>query len=137
LAGKRGNNYSKHNAQLHRQRMGDPAPIKPKRGSGMSVAEVVRSEEIAVLLEWWLKMAHASYDEDPLDSLAEKIGMDEAHLRRIVGRKMKYVTLQSADKILVGIGRQDALANGEATVVPNPMWSQEHYIAYMQERGCI
>ena len=113
--------------------MGDAPPQKELK-SGMSAAEVVRTEELAAIIERWV--SH-SFDDNALENLAENINMDGAFLRRLVARKSKYTSLRNADRLLQGMGLPHFMQNGEVTVIPNPMWSNEKYIAYMSERGCI
>lgn len=134
MAGKPGIRFSKLNAERHRERIGDPVPVKPKHNSGMSEAESVRTEELTIILNSWFRR---QTDHDSLHNLADKVGMDESYIRRMLQGKTKYTALTLADKILTAIDRPDALSNGEVTVIPNPQWTMEKYIAYMESRGCI
>jgi hypothetical protein len=47
-----------------------------------------------------------------------------------------HVTLSVAEALLMAIGKHYLLANGAIPVIPNPRWSQERWIEYMDERGC-
>ena len=131
--GVKGYRPSKFNAARHRERMGDAPPTK-ELTSGMSEAEVVMTKQLAAIIRRWV--SHSA-DANALTNLGENIGMDEAFIRRIVGEKSKYTALRNADRLLTGMGLGYLLQNGEVTVIPNPMWSMEKYITYMENRGCI
>lgn len=75
----------------------------------------------------------------PYQALAELTGV---HVRRISAiakgqADIPHISLTQAEKILREIGTEYKLANGEIPVVPNPNWSMEKWMTYMEERGCV
>lgn len=73
----------------------------------------------------------------PFGWLVETTGLDYRVIYRIVSRETKWTTFRVADLILTAIGSYHKLATGAIPVVPNPQWSNEKYISYLEERGCI
>lgn len=68
--------------------------------------------------------------------MEQETGIPQRTIRRIWRGDFKHTSLDNADKLLHGLGFTYALSNGSVRVVPNPMWSQEKWISFMQERGC-
>ena len=71
-----------------------------------------------------------------IEWLSEITGMQHRSLWRIIKCETKHTNYVLADKILQAIERTDATHNGEIRVVPNPRWSREKWLNYMEERGC-
>lgn len=72
----------------------------------------------------------------PLDWLAEKSGLDHRVIQRILRCETKFTTLTIADNLLNAIGSYHKLAY-EIHVIPNPQWTNEKYLAFMEARGCV
>jgi len=68
--------------------------------------------------------------------IAERSGLQDRAVKRIL-YEQKWVTVYVVDKILNGLGLEHWINDGTLTIVPNPHWTQEKWIAYMKERGCI
>jgi hypothetical protein len=117
-------------------------------------AEVVRAEPLGEIIRRWCANwlaerprwtssskadTKASYGAEfmgPIDWLAEKT---EIHFRRVYGiasSEFKHVPLTQADKILTAMGYMDMLGK-EIPVIPNPNWSMERWMEYMESRGCV
>jgi hypothetical protein len=63
--------------------------------------------------------------------------MLELDYRTIYGKlyRQKTVSYSIADKWLTGLGMPGQI--NYLTAIPNPRWSQERWIKYMEERGCV
>lgn len=72
----------------------------------------------------------------PVDWLAEQTLLNKRKINEYMNGRQKFVGVTQADKVLTAIGRQDLLHN-TIHVIPNPHWSIDWWIAYMEERGCI
>jgi hypothetical protein len=68
--------------------------------------------------------------------IAEASGLQDRAVKRIL-YEQKWITLYVIDKILNGLGLEHWINDGTLTIVPNPRWTQENWITYMKERGCI
>jgi hypothetical protein len=122
--------------------------------NGASGAEVVWVTDLAPVVQRWVDNF---YKERPLrkatgvrrsvniedyfvgavDYIEEQSGVNSRMILRILRYEQKFVTLDNADRILMAIDRDYLLVDGMIPVAPNPMWSQERYVEYMQERGCF
>jgi hypothetical protein len=120
---------------------------RPK-GSGMAEAEVVPAVQLKSVIEAWIDRYESertpNYHWNPLDNyftalnwLCSETGMGHRTIQRILKLETKYVALRNADLLLTAIGESYLLSTGEISVVPNPKWTQEHFVAYMESRGCI
>ena len=90
---------------------------------------VISSEEFRnLLLE--------EFGDDPswIYHIASLLHLD---YRTIYGKlyKQKTVSYGVVDEWLAGLGMPGRLK--DLTAIPNPRWSQERWIKYMEERGCI
>jgi|SRR5215831_409399 len=68
--------------------------------------------------------------------LSDYLGLHTRSLWRIVKCETKHTNYTLADEILQAIERTDAIHIGEVRVIPNPIWSHEKWVRYMEERGC-
>ena len=121
---------------------------------------VVRTEEFALVLEVWIKDHEAHHppesrritsytyvgDADkniPGYSGAQYIAQflhnenGERAIYRILKRETRVTTLQLVDSILTAIEEVAALTDGRLTVIPNPYWTQERWLKWKEEQGCI
>jgi hypothetical protein len=64
-------------------------------------------------------------------------GLNSRRVRGIIANEFKHVSLRQADQVLRAIGKEYMLSNGEIAIFPNPQWSNERWVKYMQERGCV
>jgi len=157
------NATSRHRIELHRRRT-EPSSFPKFYGSGMSAAEVIMIAEFQpVLKKWvnWYNAVHPSpgfwqrnpnpgarwenFQGEPqtpdrtmgaIDYLAYWSGVSHRRISHFYNGHGVYVTLAIADKLLQAMERTDYLADGTLHVVPNPHWTQEHYVEYMKLRGC-
>jgi hypothetical protein len=147
----------KHTARLHAQRaerrladLREEVEKAERMYNGGGEAEVVIGVTLAkVLVEWeekWTAQRAAETENTTTnggmrvmsakDWLKEMTGI---HARRIYGlmkAEFKFVSLAQADLLLTVIG-STALQDGTLRVIPNPNWSPEKWLAYMEERGCL
>lgn len=68
--------------------------------------------------------------------MEQETGIPKRSLYRIYLLETKSTSLETADKLLQGLGYPQALQNGEVKIIPNPQWSMVGWVAYMRERGC-
>ena len=73
----------------------------------------------------------------PTQWLAQETGIRERRIWGMMVAESRTVQLSRADRVLLAIGKQQYLTDGTLHVVPNPNWSFEKWITYMEERGCI
>lgn len=52
-------------------------------------------------------------------------------------RKQKLVSYERAERLLIALGQEHAFHDGRVHVIPNPLWSQERWLAWKEEQGCI
>jgi len=144
-----------HTAKLHAQRMAASlsgrrlaelraeVEAEERKYGGQGEAQVVFGSQLSSVLQKWEAEFAAKYPADgqwrkvmgPRDWLKEMSGL---HIRRIYGLiegEYKFVSLSQADLILTVIERSDLLYD-TIHVIPNPNWSPERWLAYMNERGC-
>jgi len=123
---------------------------------------VVRVDEIVPLIERYIEIHRA---EHPISNYSETVGREnsassimvseyvssyraEAVISHEMGltengfdlghmRKQKYIGYNRADRILSAIGETHALYDGRVHVIPNPNWSQEKWISWKEDQGCI
>jgi hypothetical protein len=70
--------------------------------------------------------------------LVEKTGINNRAIWRIISNESQYTSLTIADELVRAMDLPHYWHNGRLTIVPNPRWTQEKYIAYIEERGsCI
>ena len=118
----------------------------------MSEAEYVRVEDFAPILRQWKeqwdierpltkspgtgnKGVSTQFEfESPIPWLAEKTGLTEQFIHKVIKQQKKHVTLTTADRILTALDQSWRLSQLE--VIPNPRWSAERWADYMRERGC-
>jgi hypothetical protein len=92
---------------------------------------VVSSRELRELIMWEFQFEE---DDDWTGEIARILDVD----RRNVYRKLyaqDYVTYGVADEWLTKLSMPGQIHHLRA--IPNPRWTQEHWINYMAERGCI
>lgn len=116
-------------------------------------AEVVSGEELSSVMRKWVVRfladrpldSHAigenSWGEQaefigPMQMLTEHTEINIRRVRGICNGEFKYVPLTQAEALLIAIGEEYKLSNGEIRVIPNPMWTPEQWVDYMQSRGC-
>lgn len=140
-----------HEARMERPlaRLREEVEQAEKKYNAAGEPEVVFGKQLAEVLDTWRQdwLKKRTADEQrrgnpdnrvmgPLDWLKEMTGL---HARRIYGlmqAENPYVSLSQAELILMVIDREYLLSNGTIRVVPNPNWSPEKWLAYMEERGC-
>ena len=124
------------------------SPPPTGRGRRPGEAEVVLTKELGpVLRAWvvrWLRAypPRANHQEGngtefmgPLQWLQQESGVRVRQISRIKNEEQLYASLSHAEALLMAIDREYMLHNGEIHIIPNPSWSQEQYVEYMQERG--
>ena len=147
---------------IHKERMARAnAPhiyIEPQpRLYGVGEAEIVPGYQLSEILRRWVVEwladrprnhtpmgvgVHEIEEGDvfmgPVDWLAEKTEINVRRVQGFVNGDYATVGLSQADAVLTAIGHNvDYLNNtGEIMILPNPNWSQEKWIAYMEDRGC-
>jgi hypothetical protein len=72
----------------------------------------------------------------PIQYLEFHSGIPRRRIFGIINQEFKNTSLDNAEKLLMAIGKEYMLKNGEVPVVPNPNWKQETWVAYMNKRGC-
>lgn len=122
--------------------------------SPTSPAEVVLTSELGPIL---MKFQEDWYRDRPKDHspngishskqadhfmgafqvLQERSGIDQSTISKYANQKVKRVALVTADKLLQAMNLPHYLHNGRVNPIPNPAWSQERWVEYMSERGCI
>jgi len=131
----------KQTEKLHRERTKPARPGKPQY-HGQGEAEIVPAYQLKAILDPWIKKWNKQYPTDRTDFegphgyLSRESGVPVRQISRIVNLEITSVSLSDADAILQALERPDYLGN-EIQVVPNPNWSLERWMAYMEERGCI
>lgn len=120
----------------------DPEPETNGSGQGIGTtgfsnnpAEVVPTWQLSNALRGWLHRWNPDSKEAGLEFLAEKLGVTQRRIVAIVRVEAKHTGLQMADALLSAMERSELLGL-EIDVIPNPQWSQERWVRYMQERGC-
>jgi hypothetical protein len=73
----------------------------------------------------------------PWQYLREKTGISERMILRITRVESTFTSLSVVDKLLQAMNLTHYMHNGRITVVPNPRWSLQKYVKYMEGRGCI
>lgn len=151
MAGIKGYRPSLQTTKLHKART-EPTSRPNYNGSGE--AEVVPGfqikEEILKFQQYW----ELEYPKEGLDYIESNVFMgplqfieDEStrcavkvnvrYLSYILSGELQVVGYTKAEAILMALGREYKLKNGEIQTVPNPNWSPERWFEYMSERGCI
>ena len=114
-----------------------------RRYNGKGEAQVVLGVQLSKVLKEWHDGFKLHWDEDrgrmhgPMDWLKEMTGLNVRRCHGLVNGEFPTVSLTQAELVLMAIGREYLLANGELHVIPNPNWSLEKWTTYMEERGCI
>jgi hypothetical protein len=135
--------------KLHRERM-SPAPLKPYY-NGTGEAEVVPGFQLQKVLQIWVEqwvndrplghqspgIASGASFTGPFQYIAEQTGLNPRRISAIHRGEIKFIALSDADEILSAMNLTHLLATGEIQVVPNPNWSLEKWLNFMDERGCI
>jgi hypothetical protein len=128
----------------------------------MADSLVVRTEELASVLRLWIDKHNDRFmknsggrrpsykyigeaDEvvhltSAYDYICFQMGKPPGFARvihRVLTRETKHTELRIADGLLTAIEESGALTDGRITVMPNPRWSQERWIKWKGEQGCI
>jgi hypothetical protein len=69
--------------------------------------------------------------------IAQEMGLSENGFEVKNLLRQKYIGYARADRILSAIGETHALYDGRVHVIPNPNWSQEKWISWKEDQGCI
>lgn len=144
---------SEHVARLHAARqerslaaLRAEVEYEERQYNGRGEPEVVIGKQLVpIIAKWredWLKQRGVQEQRDglvmgPMDWLKEMTGM---HIRRISGiaqGEFQFIPVSQADLLLTVMGLGGLLSNGTVMVIPNPNWSPERWLAYMEEKGCI
>ena len=125
--------YRKNGSKADQAKEAKTKINKSKGNSNGWDLEVVSTNDLMKIIDRWVLGSDLS---DPVGVLALRIKMDKRQLERMIARKWKNTSLILADRLLVAIGRSEALSNGELQIIPNPRMSMEAWIEKMQERGC-
>lgn len=143
MGGIEGYRPSKQNAKLHRQR-NEPEITEVELPKAKGEAEGVPGYQLSPLLRKWIvnflkdhPIGGRNDHEGPVNWLSEHTGINVKRVSQISNGKVIVVPLTEADSLLIAIGQQHLLSTGEIQVVPNPTWSLETWMAYMQDRGCV
>lgn len=146
-------------ARLHEERMGR---IKRENGRFFQLryhnrgeAEVVLGSELSAVLrkfvvEWLADRPNVfgggvlNVDEKelgdfymgPINYLAEKTEIHVTRVGKIVNGEFDTIGLSQADALLTAANLSHKLGTDELHVIPNPGWSPERWVEYMQSRGC-
>lgn len=73
----------------------------------------------------------------PVQWLSQKTEINIRQIARITNEEVQTVGLSDAEKILIALDLEYLLSNGEIHIIPNPRWSLEKWVAYMQAQGCV
>jgi hypothetical protein len=65
------------------------------------------------------------------------MGLSERGISTRAIRRQSLISFERADRILSAIGQEHAFQDGRVHVIPNPTWSQERWLAWKEEQGCI
>lgn len=116
-----------------------------RRYNGAGEAQVMLGRQLAKIMQIWRVEWEAARDYHiesrkvmgPLDWLKEMTGI---HIRRIHGlmnAEFDFVGESQAELLLIVMNMEHLLKDGTVMFIPNPNWSTEKWIAYMEEQGCI
>lgn len=140
-----------HEARMERPlaRLREEVEQAEKQYNATGEPEVVFGKQLAEILTVWKEdwLKKRDWDEQhfgnpenrvmgPLDWLKEMTGINARRIYGLMQAEFPYVSLTQADLVLTVIGKSELLSNKTVHVVPNPNWSPEKWLAYMQERGC-
>jgi hypothetical protein len=74
----------------------------------------------------------------PMQYLAQESGMSERSLNRVIACETKVTMYALAERIVLAMNMPGLISpGGPIPVVANPGWSEEKWLAYMEERGCV
>jgi hypothetical protein len=127
--------------------------LNGKRYNRNTPAEVVMAAQVAPLIEefmeewkkerpWGGKGDYGRHEETvyfygPMEYIADQTGLSSRRISEYKSGRINAMPLEIAEAILMAIDKEYLLSRGDIQVVPNPNWSQERYIEYMRERGCV
>lgn len=146
-----------HQAKLHDKRLDslsaehvEMREAEKRKYNGAGEAEVVLSAQLAPILtehrrRWNLERNAKTESElhqgsmvmGFLDWLSFETEIGVRRLWGIMRKEYKTVPFSQAEKILMALQEENLLTNGDVRVIPNPNWSLEKWMNYMEERGCI
>lgn len=149
MPGIKGYRPSRKTRELHEKRT-TPEAIRvweqveaARKPNVRSEAQVVLGQQLAAEIDaWrqaWLKTRTPERGNvlmGPLDWLRAETGINARQIHNYANNKRKFVPFSDAEKILMAIDRE-YLLGGTIHVIPNPAWSIDRWIEYMEERGCI
>lgn len=115
-------------------------PWERRDQNGMNDPMVVRTDDLKQAIEMWAKgrnfaddvIEHFEQKMSIGEYLANESGVPKRRIWGILNNESKTTSFYMADKIIACIERPDLMPQ----VIPNPRWSQERWIAYMQSHGC-
>lgn len=117
-----------------------------RRYGGSGEAEVIIGKQLSAVLTEWREAWELKYDfreqsdgrvMGPIDWLKEMTGVHARRCSGLLHGEYKYVNLSQADLFLTVIDKVNLLTDGTLRIIPNPAWSPERWMAYMEERGCL
>lgn len=121
-----------HNERMEKARAGNDS--QQRRYNGAGEAEVVPGYELSEILREWV-VKRLAINQSTHEWLAEQTGIHVRRISGLINGEYTCVPLSQADAVLQAIERADYLET-RLHVIPNPNWSPERWMQYMQERGC-
>jgi|SRR5215471_2418854 len=157
MPGIKGYRPSIQTTRIHKERTENnviPFPSPKENYNSAGEAEVVPGFQIAEEIRKFQQRWEIEYPKDGLDFNSANIFLgplqyiEEETARlgsRVPIRFLSYVLhgdkltvgYSRAEIILMALGKEYLLKTGEIQVVPNPNWSLEKWLNYMESRGCI
>jgi hypothetical protein len=104
---------------------------------------VVRTDALARAIEDWARHypdpeLQANDELGPTQAISYLMDCEPNRIYRILARKTKFTELRIADEILTIIGMQDRFgSDSQLYPVANPVYSQESWIAWKSQQGCV
>jgi hypothetical protein len=112
---------------------------------------VVLTEQLHPIVIEWLKKHNAEFPAiksghgirtkhfmSGLDYIvAQRPELSARAVYRITSLETKFTTLFVADSVLTAIEETSAFYDGRVQVIPNPGWTQERWLEWKAEQGCI
>lgn len=71
----------------------------------------------------------------PLEWLEQESGINRRRIKGYVNREFHFVPFSHAEKLLIAMGAEYKLANGEIPVEKNPHWSWWQFKRFMRQQG--
>lgn len=121
----------------------------PPHAGGPRDGLVCRVDEIMPIIDAFTAKHRAEHPlpEDDHQTITNQYGADSA-ISFMMGlaergfstrhfRNQKLVSYERAERLLIALGQEHAFHDGRVHVIPNPTWSQERWLAWKEEQGCI